>query len=511
MKVVSAACMRDIDSAAIDKLGCPGEVLMGLAGKAVLDTVILRYPAARRIAVFAGTGNNGGDGFVAAYLLYNRDKEVTVFVAGDPDRYTKSTTVYARMCENSHITVKQISPETLQAVTQGSFDLILDALLGTGFSGTVRGIVLDTIKWINGSGTPVLSIDIPSGLPSDGQAPDSAVVQACCTVTMGLPKLSLVTWPGKKYCGDLVVADIGFPRSLTHSDDIRTELADIDYVRSKLPPPFDGDTHKGERGHLLLVGGFDGMEGAILMSAGAALQAGAGLVTILTTERAREIIAGIYPETMTLALPADDQLSSESLGDLLSSRKYNTAVLGPGMRRSAAARTCFDALCEVLPAKGVRRILVDGDGLYHLSDSRFKKNFPREVDVVLTPHFLEASRLCGISVADIRSNRPAAACRCAESTGCMVLLKGPASIVSDGDRMIINTTGNPAMATGGSGDVLSGIIGAFLLRDIPALDAAALGAFIHGRAGDMAAASSGIISATDITACIRGALMESAI
>ncbi len=163
MKVVTAACMRDIDSTAIDIIGCPGEVLMGLAGKAVADTVISRYPAARRIAVFAGTGNNGGDGFVAAYLLYNRNKEVTVFVSGEQDRYTKSTSIYARMCENSRILVKLFSPETLSTVTRGSFDLVLDALLGTGFSGTVRGIVLDAIEWINGSGIPVLSVDMPSG------------------------------------------------------------------------------------------------------------------------------------------------------------------------------------------------------------------------------------------------------------------------------------------------------------------------------------------------------------
>ena len=508
MKVVTATQMREIDSTTIDLLGCPGEVLMGMAGKAVSDEVLARYPEAHRIAVFCGTGNNGGDGFVAAYLLYNRNRHVEIFVTGDPSRYTPSTSIYAKLCNNSHIRVNILNRANIAEINISSFDLILDSMLGTGFTGELKGIAYDAIMLINSSGVPVLAVDIPSGLPSDGEAPLSDAVRAGCTVTMGLPKVSLVTWPGKMYAGDLVVADIGFPRSLTCSDSLKVDLADGDYIRLHGPASLHGDAHKGERGHLLLAGGFDGMEGAILMAAGAALETGVGLVTVLTTENAREIIAGIYPEVMTLAFDEGDASDAEAIRKLLGSRRYDALVIGPGMGRSDSARDFFKSMLKVIPDLGIRSVLIDGDGLFHAAELFAGKGLPGGTHWVLTPHFLEASRLSGIPVEEIRKNRPLAATRCAGEMKATVLLKGPASIITDSDRMVINTTGNPAMATAGAGDVLSGITGALLLSTLTPVDATALGAYIHGLAGDLAVKENGVLRATDITCFIRKALQS---
>jgi NAD(P)H-hydrate epimerase len=354
----------------------------------------------------------------------------------------------------------------------------------------------------------VLAVDMPSGLPSDGNAPEGDAVYADCTVTIGLPKVSLVTYPGKEYAGVVEVADIGFPVDLTGSENIKRELIDESYAERFLPFASLPDVHKGERGHLLLVGGFEGLEGAIIMTASAAIETGVGLATLFTTAGARDIISGKIPELMTRSLPGEGEI--DTLQTLLEERRYDGMIIGPGMGRTETARNIFLNLMNLLSETGIRKVLVDGDGLFHLSSYLENNSLPECVDFILTPHFGEASRLLKREVVTIKENRVKAAEDLAEKTGAAVILKGPSSIISGKTGTFINTTGNPALATGGTGDLLSGITGAIMLRE-DAITASSLGAYIHGAAADLYCAenSMDILKATDLIGYIRKVLFYS--
>ncbi len=505
MKVVSAREMRRIDEATINGFGIPGEVLMAYAGRVVANYIIDEFPGISDIAVVCGSGNNGGDGFVVAYLLFNSGRNVRVYFAGAEEKLSASARIYHSLCRNAGVFIEPFPDEQSENALAGTM-LVVDALAGTGFSGIPRGVLAKAISAINRSGAIVLSIDVPSGLPSDGDAPEGEAVFADITVTIGLPKISLVTYPGKRWAGKLVLADIGFPRALTESDSLKAELIDEEYVCSRFPSARDADAHKNSWGHVLFVGGFDGMEGALLLAASAFFETGAGIATALTTPNTRNIVAGKVPELMTASFGPESEWNSlvekcnhiknnscdglcseikKMLGDFFSSKKsFGFAVIGPGMGRSMLSKAVFDVLMESAADFGLSRILIDGDGLYHFAEYLKQKGRP-VVDVLITPHFLEASRICGASVDDIKRNRFAAAPELSHAAGATVLLKGPASIVCDGTCWRINTTGNPALATAGSGDVLCGIVASLASRNLSLLDAAALGAWLHGRAADL--------------------------
>lgn len=505
MKVVSAEEMRCIDESAINGYGIPAEVLMAFAGRIVANYIIDEFPQFSRIAVVCGSGNNGGDGFVVAYLLANSMRSVHVYFAGAEEKLSETARIYYTLCKNAGVQVEVFSDEHAFGVLD-RFELIVDAVVGTGFSGTPRGMMAKAISAINRCNAIVLSIDVPSGLPSDGDAPQGEAVVANVTITIGLPKISLVTYPGKKWTGKLVLADIGFPRALSESDFLKAELIDKEYVCSRFPAARDADAHKHSWGHVLFVGGFDGMEGALILAASSLFEAGAGIATALTTPHARVVVAGKVPELMVSSIaeesawntlvekcnhmknPSSDGVPAEVktiLGNFFSARKpFAFAVIGPGMGRSVLSKAVFDALIEGAPGFGLSRILIDGDGLYHFAEYLKQKGRP-PVDALITPHFLEAARICGKEVDDLKKNRFVAARDLAAATGAVVLLKGPASIICDETSWRINSTGNPALATAGSGDVLCGIIASFASRNIPLLEAASLGAWLHGRAADI--------------------------
>jgi hydroxyethylthiazole kinase-like uncharacterized protein yjeF len=521
MKVVTAAQMAEVDRITIEERGVPAVLLMGLAGRAVADYVLGRMPGMRRIAVFSGTGNNGGDGFAAAYYLTNSGRRAEVFLAGSQSRISETATIYRDICAKSGVSVIQVEePTDAAGLDLAGYDLIVDAMLGTGFSGEARGTVADLIRVINDSDLPVLSVDVPSGLGSDGEAPRGEAVIADVTVTIGLPKISLVTYPGAQYAGVLHVADIGFPASLTRSSQLTIDLADEDFFRDngiyEIEAEFAtaADTHKAEKGHLLLVGGFDGMEGAIMMSAMAALETGVGLVSLVCSASSRDMIAGRIPELITIPLPGASgegestvALLEKSLIGIFSARRYGALVIGPGMGRTPFSRAVFHAIMDHIHDYGVQRALIDGDGLFHLAEYLKTRTLDAATEFIVTPHFMEASRISGIPLDLIRSNRLRSAGELGRGVSCTVLLKGPASIVSDGERFTVNTTGSAALATAGSGDVLSGIIGSLLLRKLTCMHAAAFGAFVHGKASDLhrAATGSDVMKATDILRYIREA------
>lgn len=511
MKVVTASEMQEIDRISIQELGIPGEVLMGCAGKAVADHLQEAWPLVKRIAVFAGTGNNGGDGFVAAYHCAQHGIEATVYLVGDENRISATSRIYYSLCVKAGIPVTAVSDPG--ALDLEGYDCIIDAILGTGSSGEVRGIAADVIRAVNDSDAPVLSVDIPSGLGSDGAAPEGEAVIADRTVTIGLPKRSLVTYPGKEYAGILHVADIGFPAYLTSSDRLKNELIDDDFFRTNAIRAIEAeycsnpDAHKGARGHLLIVGGFETMEGAAMLSASAALETGVGLVTLLTTAAGRQAIAGAIPELITMALPASGEDTPAALRTLLATRKYNAVVIGPGMGRTDFSYRVAESVFGSLASLGIKRAVVDGDGLFHLAEYIKKNRLDPAVEWIITPHFLEASRFLGISVEAIKDDRPGAAALLSQKMSCTAVLKGPATIVSSNGSQFINTTGSAALATAGSGDVLTGIIGALLLRRYTAAHAAACGVWIHGRAADRFcdARACDVLKSSDILSCIRSA------
>ncbi len=506
MKAVTAAEMSGIDRRAIEEYGVPQELLMGYAGREVCSYVMSEFSEAERICVFCGDGNNGGDGFAAAYLLSNVGKSVKAVFAGDERKLSSASAIFLSICRKSSVPVIAVTDREDVVRELDSTDLIVDSVLGTGTSGAPRGLKAEAVTLINQSGLPVLSVDIPSGLPSDGHAPEGEAVKASATVTFGLPKLGMVVMPGREYCGKVAVADIGFPLPLVDSSDLGCSLIDRGYISRLQLNPLRSDTHKGERGHLLVMGGFDGMEGAAILAAEAALEAGVGMVTVMTTCSSRNVIAGRQPEIMTVSLPAGPDESE--FRALIQSRRYDVVLAGPGMGRSEYSRSVFHLLLKLIPETQVQRVLLDADALFHYEASCSSGcALPEGAGFLITPHFMEASRILGEGIAQIKADRPAAARRLAEMTGSAVLLKGPASIAVSGQTMNINTSGNPVLATGGTGDVLAGIAAAFLLRDISVLDAASAAAFVHGAAADIFREENGpVMKSSDLLRYIRRAI-----
>lgn len=509
MKVVTASEMQNIDRITIEEMGLPGEVLMGLAGRAVADHVMSVCPRMNRAAVFSGTGNNGGDGFVAAYYLTMSGFTPDVFLVGQEDRISETSRIYYNLCKKAGIRIRAADGN----LDLDGYDCIVDAILGTGFAGAVRGAAAVVIRAINDSDVFVVAVDIPSGLGSDGAAPEGEAIIADCTVAIGLPKISLVTYPGKEYAGTLHVVDIGFPRSLTEADGLTSELIDSDFFEKNAIREVESeycsapDVHKGMRGHLLIIGGFDGMEGAALLAASAALETGAGLVTVMTTGSSRPIIAGKIPELMTQALPGEDTDINGAVRALLASRRYDALILGPGMGRSDYSRRVAESVMDNAPESGIHRVLIDGDGLYHLAGQVKNRPLDPSAAWIVTPHFLEASRIMGLSVDEIRNNRHRCATMLSRQLSCTALLKGPATIIAGNGMQYINTTGCPALATAGSGDVLSGIIGSLLLRRLSPAHAAACGSWIHGRAAELCSAEQCVhaLKSSDFLSYIRTA------
>ncbi|HPS59072.1 MAG TPA: NAD(P)H-hydrate dehydratase [Spirochaetota bacterium] len=482
MKVVTAAEMREIDRAAIEDYGIPAEVLMNSAGKYTADFINERFPGCA-VNILCGTGNNGGDGFTAAYYLFNSGRDVSIILCGKTDSVSTVSRIFMNICKKSGLTVNEYSDAGQIAGLTFNPGIIVDAIFGTGFSGLPSGVHREVIKKINSSGLKIVSLDIPSGLPSDGDIEGIEAVKADITITIGLPKVSIATYPGREFCGEVITADIGFPANLTSGSGLNVNLIEKNLVKASGLFTDIPDMHKGDRGHTLLSGGFPGMEGAILLTAKALFRTGAGLATLLTLPESRQVIAGKIPELMTDAVSNDDL--SEWINCYLQNRKFTGLVIGPGMGRSEYAAMLFNALINSARGNGISRILIDGDGLYHLAGYLKSGRLPEGPEYCITPHFMEASRITGTSVEKHKSNRLQSCVDIARQTSSTVVLKGPATIVSDGKTSYINTTGNSRLATAGSGDVLSGIIASFMGRNCSIIEAASCGVFLHGLCADL--------------------------
>jgi NAD(P)H-hydrate epimerase len=505
--------MREADRFTIHEIGIPSLVLMENAGRQVVAAIEAGYEPQLngRIAVLCGRGNNGGDGFVVARTLMQRGVDCAVFVLGAVAEVRGDARVNLDILGRLGASVVEINDEQaweLHFSEIAQCSLIVDAIFGTGLQQAVRGMLETVIADVNGSGIPVVSIDLPSGLSADTPRLVGDCIDASMTVTLAAPKLPLVLPPGEAHAGDVVIADIGVPTEVIDGlEGPQIELLTREDVRS-LVEPRAADSHKGDFGRVLIIAGSRGKTGAAHLAGMGALRAGAGLVTIATPASSLPIVASLAPELMTEPMEesADGQVTVAALDRLLEFTE-DVIACGPGLGRGASVREFVRALID----RAETPLVLDADALTMLADDPGRLVGREERAIIITPHPGEMARLVGRSTEDVQANRIEVATEFAGSHHLYVVLKGHRTIIATPEgRVFINPTGNAGMATGGTGDVLTGIIAAFLAQLLDAEAACRLAVFLHGIAGDLAEASEGEISmtATDLLARIGDAVCE---
>lgn len=483
MWIADAQRSREIDRIASAEFGVPSRVLMERAGLAVFEVVRRMLPEGGRITVFCGKGNNGGDGFVVARHAIEAGYGVHCLVAADEDELTPEA------AEQMHVARAQgVEPIfasdarwNTRADCLGCRDLVVDALLGTGARGAVQGEVHRAILAIRASGVPVVAVDIPSGIACDTGEELGDSVWALRTVTFGHAKPFLFQGIGLEHSGFWTVADIGYPKALLDRPTGARILSRKD-VADLLPERLRA-SHKGDNGHVLVVAGSPSMPGAAVLAVRGALRAGAGLVTIAAPKSVCDTVSHHFPEALLLPLEPDDAHSVL----LARMEEFDAAVFGPGLGRDS------DGLLRQLLPAWQKPCCIDADALNAVS-----QGIPLpEGESVLTPHPGEMGRLLGRSAADVQKDRFRAARDGADALGKTILLKGAYSIIGQpGEPLTVNTTGNPGMAAGGMGDVLSGVVGTLLAQGLPAFEAASAAAYWHGAAGDVCADEIGTVGYT---------------
>ncbi|MEA3403709.1 MAG: NAD(P)H-hydrate dehydratase [Armatimonadota bacterium] len=487
MKLVTADEMREMDRRTIEEWGLPGLVLMENAGRAVARSCeeLLEELTPGRVVIVAGRGNNGGDGFVAARWLHWAGYEVEVLLLAEGEELSGSAATNYQFAARMGVPIDEGADRALLDERLPGAALIVDGVLGTGIAGEVRGTARQAIEAMNAAEAPVVAVDIPSGVDADTGAVLGDAVRAHTTVTMALPKLGLYQYPGRERCGEIIVAPIGMGRELTDAEELPTNLTTAGDARRILPGR-SPDMHKGDAGRLLIVAGSVGMTGAAAMTGLAATRAGAGLVYIacpkslndILEAKCTEVLTRPMPETpeRSLALAAEEPIAKFAEG-------MDAMVLGPGLSQNGESAE----LARRLAARIELPTIIDADGLNAFA-GRVEELADRPAPTVITPHPGEMSRLTGDTIGEIQGNRLAAARELAERIGAVVLLKGAGTVIAapDGEAWV-NPTGNEGLATGGTGDVLSGMIGAFLAGGSEALGAGVAAAYYHGRAAEMAA------------------------
>lgn len=511
MYLVSAEEMRALDRFAIEKSGIPGLVLMENAGRGVLCVLNRCFPRWKtyKIGVLCGKGNNGGDGFVVARYLREQGVSVEVFLAASPEEVSGdaklSMEIFLRGGGGiTYLGSRGISLDT--HISWSSFDLLVDALLGTGLKSEVRDPMASIIEQVNQSNVPVLSVDIPSGLCSDTGRALGVAVRAEVTVTFGLPKLGHFLYPGRELSGKLFVIDIGIPARASEEHKLTRELIEPAMLCGMLPPR-SPQAHKGQFGHLFVLAGSAGKTGAGVMACEAALRVGAGLVTMGLPRSLNSAMEARLTEVMTLPLPegAEQSLSMAAAKEILESLEGKSGlVLGPGL----STRGETPELVRELVRKVSLPMVIDADGLNGLAGHLdLLKDNPGVK--ILTPHPGEAARLLSLSSSQVQSDRLEAALELSQRSSSYVVLKGAGTILAEPQgRLRLVPTGNPAMATGGMGDILTGIIAGLLIQGLEPFDAMSLGAYLHGLVADEWVAATGKrgLAATDLLGWLPGAL-----
>lgn len=498
MYLLKASEMKEADRYTIEKVGIPGMVLMENAGVAVVNALNEAFPPedGRKIIVFCGKGNNGGDGFVAARHLLLGGDDVDVVLLGKRDQLSGDAAMNMKIADRLGVSIEEITGiEDMEksGIRLDDYDIIVDALLGTGIQKSAEGLYSYVIELINSAVSFVVSIDIPSGLNADVGKLIGPAVEADLTVTFGYPKICHILPPAEQYCGELVVADICIPDEAVHFEKTKREVLTPDLLEG-IVQPRESDSHKGDYGHLLVIAGSIGKLGASAMTARSASISGAGLVTVASPVSCVPIIQSKLTEEMAVGL--DDEGKGffiEKNADAAALIDGSTAfAIGPGIGRESETVKFIRRLLPLLKAP----VVLDADGINAFTG--FTGIFSSlNVPLILTPHPGEFARLTGLEVSYIQENRLETAAEFAQKWRAYVVLKGFRTVVASPDGSVyVNMTGNPGMAKGGSGDVLTGVIGGLLAVGAEPLDAALLGVYLHGLAGDIAAEEINPVSIT---------------
>lgn len=503
MKIVTAAQMQALDRRTITEARIPGLTLMAHAGSGVVRAMeeVLGSLAGKTVLIFCGKGNNGGDGFAIARLLRARRARVqVVLMARATDLKGDARTMYRRFIKAARISTLHISPplDRMRALLRNS-DVIVDALLGTGLSATVTGpyrVAIDAINEIRmETGLPITAVDLPSGIHADSGAVLGTAVRASLTVTFGLPKLGLYVGGGIDHAGDIRIVDIGIPESYVEKMESRITLITPGDVHRLFPRRMPS-AHKGTFGHAGIIAGSVGKTGAAALAAKAALRVGTGLVTVATPAGVNQTLEAKLLEAMTIPMPDTEAhtLSLLGLDRLIAFAGERSAVaIGPGLSTHPETINLVRALIGRLE----KPFVLDADALNALA-GKTDLLTTCKIPPILTPHPGEMARLGEHTSARIvNADRIGTATRFAQQYGVVLVLKGARTVVAGPDgRAAICPTGNPGMATAGTGDVLTGIIVGLLAQRLSAWDAACAGTYIHGLAGDLAAANLGPIGMT---------------
>jgi len=518
MRLLTAAEMRAVDRATI-AAGTPGEVLMERAGQGVAGALERAWgsPLALRVLVLAGGGNNGGDGLVAARALAARGACVTVVVCAPRERVAgDARTMLERHEANGGRVAFPADEAALAACVaeQGEWDFVVDALLGTGAEGEPRGLVAAACRWANGlrdRGARVLAVDVPTGVSSDDGRAAADAVRAHRTVTFGHPRRGHYLWPGRGHRGELEVVDIGLV-SFEQASLSPAELATAVALAGRVPVR-EPRAHKGSAGSVLVVGGAPGLTGAVVLAARAAARAGAGYVRVAVPASLQDTVAAQLLGPMVFAFGEDERrsLTTSALPALLEeAERADAVVLGCGLSRHPRAGYLARELSTRLP----KPLVLDADALWALSpaaDVLVPALRLAPAPRVLTPHLGEMRRLTGQDPVELEARRIDAARGWAQRWGAVVVMKGAPTVVGAPDgRVSVNPTGTPALATAGTGDVLAGTITALLAQGLAPYEAAQLGVFVHGRAGEIADAEIGVpgVLASDVVERLPRAFAE---
>lgn len=510
MKIVTAHTMQELDRRAINEYGIPGRDLMEQAGRGCADHILAAYGTRRskRVVILAGKGNNGGDGYVIARCLLEKDWQVLVIVLADRNSIKgDAETNLVRLPEEiisfcpgeGELTVKH-ADDIQQA------DVLVDALLGTGLRSDLTGVYLEAVELINTANGKVVAVDIPTGIHGTTGRILGQTIHANMTVTFGIAKLGHVLYPAAEHVGRLIIVDIGIPPQLMQ------EAVGYDFLNEKLMAPLvklrDRKAHKGIYGHCLIVAGSTGKTGAAALAANSAVRTGSGLVTLAIPESLNQILEQKTTEAMTLPLPdaGSGHLTTHAIAMIERHLTGKSALaIGPGIDRRPASVTVVQTLIENVSLP----MVIDADGLNALAEDTTVLNRRRSQNIVLTPHPGEMSRMLGSSIPDVAAIRISVAQEFARTFGVYVVLKGARTIIAAPNGMAaINGSGNPGMASGGMGDVLTGIIVSLLGQGYSTWNACRLGVFVHGLAGDLVAMEQGEIgmTATDLISRIPLAL-----
>jgi len=510
MLLVSAEEMRTLDRLTIERYGTPGHVLMERAGvgatRVLLDLFPFMRRRGRRALICAGKGNNGGDGFVMARELRRHGVRTEVVLLGRAQDVGGDAVRNLRAYQRGRGKICEVTePAELGRLADrlAEADIVVDAIFGTGLNNVVGGLHAEAIELINASGVPVFAVDIPSGLHADTGHPLGTAIQAEATATFGFAKLGQVQFPGASLVGTLAVVDIGLASEAIAAHPPSGELLEAEQVACYIPDR-RADAHKGDCGHVLVIAGSFGKTGAPQLASRAAARVGAGLVTVVGPASLYLVYAAGVLEAMTEVLPDQDGRIRFDEGALKRLVKDKTAVvIGPGIGTHDEA---LDVVGWLLTHAGAPLVL-DADALTCIARDPSALQ-AAAVPTILTPHPGEMARLLGTNTSEIQADRIGAARRVAALHRCTLVLKGARTIIADGRQVWVNSTGNPGMASGGMGDVLSGILGGLLAQGLAPSEAARLGVYLHGAVADQAAAAGGEIGlvASDVIAGLPGGL-----